>query len=101
MGRLLVGIALSTLFVLVPVAPLVAQPGVPGGGGGSAPRHLARYYAYMLEKVQEITSDFEEAWHEGDRERLQELYYEESWLVVEARSARRPVACPRGRHGHC
>lgn len=83
MGRVLAGIAISASLVLASAGPLVAQAGMPGGRGGSAPTHLARYYAYMLEKVQEITSDFERAWREGDRDRLQELYYEESWLVVD------------------
>ena len=45
--------------VALPVAhPLAAQVGVPGGGGGSAPAHLARYYGYMLEKVFEIIEPY-------------------------------------------
>lgn len=67
-------------------ATALAQTGLPGGRGGSAPAHMAAYYAYMLEQVQYVTSEYEAAWSEQDFERMEKIFHEESALVVDAGS---------------
>ena len=68
----------------LPFSPLAAQTGMPGGGGGSAPAHMAAYYAYVLEEVTNVTMGFEESWGAQDLEDLADLYHEEVALVVDS-----------------
>jgi ketosteroid isomerase-like protein len=80
--------SLFPLVVLValswPLSPLDAQTGMPGGGGGSAPAHMAAYYAYVLEEVTNVTAGFEEAWRDQDLEGLRDLFHDEAALVVDS-----------------
>lgn len=74
---------LACCIPFAPAVPLSAQAGMPGGGGGSAPAHMAAYYAYMLEEVHAVTSAYESAWTDQDFEELADLFHEDAALVVD------------------
>lgn len=74
-------LVLATGLITRPLAAQSRHPGAPGGDGRGAGGFLAEYYAEVLERAEELTTEWRRAWREDDLPALSELYLEDAQIV--------------------